>query len=231
MSQSSGPRILAKYVEGVVVNSDVDADPIYTIATSTPASGWSLDRTNGVLQWQGYIDISGYRPDDMVIIPQAVAVEYGGAYFSTSGATGPGGNIFIQYAMTTDKIDDMDFGAAGIAEPLAGFLGDNSEMEQVVYAGTEAWGPTSNGLAMVNQQKMTYGDAPPLVGPRIYIGIRAVLTPAISSASGSPAFVDTSFMIPPMRFVIGGMAEEVPEFQLLHLMKRQIDLQQTPDVD
>jgi hypothetical protein len=34
-----------------------------------------------------------------------------------------------------------------------------------------------------------------------------------------------------MRFVIAGEAAEVPEFQLLHLMARQYDLQQTPDVD
>ena len=222
-----GPRILAKYVEGVVVNSDVDADPIYTLATSTNHSGWTLNRSNGILQWRGFIDLSGYRPEDMVIVPSVVDVQYGGGFFSTAGATAPGGNVFLQYAVTTDKIDDIDFGAAGIAEPLAGFIGDNSEMEQVIYAGTEAWGPASAGLAMTNMQKMVYGDGPPIVGPRIYIAIRAVLSPAVSSGS----FVDTIFSIPPMRFVIGGNATDVPEYQLLHLMKRQIDLQQTPDVD
>ena len=224
-----GPRILAKYVEGLVVNADVDATPIYTVATSTNASGWTLDQTNGIIQWRGFIDLAGYRiiNSDLVISPMSVSCQYGGAFFSMSGATGPGGNIFLQYALTTDKVDDLDFGAAGIAEPLVGFIGDNSEMEQVIYAGTEAWGPASAGIAMVNMQKMVYGDAPQIVGPRIYVCIRGALTPAVSSGS----FVDTTFSIPPMRFVIAGMAEEIPDHQLLYLMARQIDLQQTPDVD
>ena len=64
----------------------------------------------------------------------------------------------LQYAMTTDKVDDLDFGAAGIAEPLVGFIGDNSEMEQVIYAGTEIWGSNGIGMAMSNIQKMVYGD-------------------------------------------------------------------------
>tara|TARA_R100001163_G_C5035658_1_gene174899 strand:- start:335 stop:1027 length:693 start_codon:yes stop_codon:yes gene_type:complete len=229
MSQSEGPRVLSKYVEGILVNADVDATPIYSIATSTNASGWTLDASNGILQWRGFIDLSGYRGEssDMVIVPQVVDCQYGGLFFSTSGATGAGGNIFLQYAVTTDKVDDLDFGAAGVAEPLAGFIGDNSEMEQVIYAGSEAWGPASAGVAMVNVQKSVFGDAPPIVGPRIYICMRANLSPAIQSGS----FVDTTFAIPPMRFVIGGAATNIPDYQLLHLMKRQIDLQQTPDVD
>ena len=227
MSQSPGPRVVAKYVEGILVNADVDASPIYSIATSTPASGWTLDASNGVIQWQGFIDLSGYRPDDMVLVPAAVQCQYGGLFHSTAGATATGGNIFLQYAITTDKVDDLDFGAAGIAEPLVGFIGDNSEMEQVIYAGSEAWGPASAGVSMVNVQKMTYGDAPPIVGPRVYISIRGSLSPAVQSGS----FVDTIFAIPPMRFVIAGNASEVPQYQLLHLMKRQVDLQQTPDVD
>ena len=224
-----GPRILAKYVEGVLVNADVDASPIYSIATSTPASGWSIDGSQGTLQWRGFIDISGYRTEssDLVIVPQLVDCQYGGLFFSTAGATAPGGNIFMQYAVTTDKVDDLDFGNAGIAEPLVGFIGDNSEMEQVIYAGSEAWTPAAAGVAMVNVQKAIFGDAPPIVGPRIYICIRANLSPAVQSGS----FVDTTFAIPPMRFVIAGRATEVPEHQLLHLMVRQIDVQQTPDVD
>ena len=74
---------------------------------------------------------------------------------------------------------------------------------------------------------MVYGDGPPIVGPRIYIAIRMSLSSAIEGGSS----VDSNFFIPPMRFIIGGAAQEIPEYQLLHLMKRQVDLQQIPDVD
>ena len=230
-----GSRILAKYVEGVGINFDADGDPKYSIITSgfgtTNASEWTLaDATNGILHWRGYIDISGYRQisSDFVLVPQAVQCQYGGAWYSmsSSGLT-PGGEVNIQYAITTDKIDDLDYGLGGISEPLAGFIGDNSEMEQVIYSVTEGWGPNSQGIGMHNYQRHVTGDGPPIVGPRIYVAIRISLAPAIVSGSQ----VDTLYSIPPMRFVIAGQAEEIPEHQLLHLMARQIDVQQTPDVD
>ena len=229
MSQSGGPRIISKFVEGAIVVFDADGDPKYSLSAGTPHSGWKLaDSTSGILQWQGYIDLHGYRPDDMVLSPRAVQVQYGANWFSTSGSNSPGGNTHIQMCLTTDKIDDIDFGVAGVAEPLAGFIGDNSEMAQVIYGCSEMWGPTAQGVGSANYQKMEYGDGVPIVGPRVYLTIRVAFQPAYNSSAAS---IDTSFYIPPMRFVIAGEAAEVPEFQLLHLMARQYDLQQTPDVD
>ena len=240
MSQSSGPRIVAKTVEGVIPVFDVDGTPRYTLSPATNHSNWVIaDATQGVLQWQGYIDLHGYRPDDMVLVPQAVQVQYGANWFSRQTSGAPGGSVYIQYAITSDKIDDLDFGVAGVAEPLAGFIGDNSEMDQVIYGCSEFWTTTSRGGGLTNAQKLEYGDGIPIVGPRIYIAIRVQLQPAVegttvtSGSTSTPQYgsVDTSWFIPPMRFVIAGAATEVPEFQLLHLMKRQIDLAQTPDVD
>jgi hypothetical protein len=234
MSQKPGPRIVAKYVEGIGISFDADGDPKFAIMTSglgsMGATGWTLaDATNGIIQWQGYIDISGYRPDDMVLLPEAVQCQYGGAWYSGQPSVlgAIGGEVNIQYAITTDKIDDLDYGLGGATEPLAGFIGDNSEMDQVIYSVTEGWGPNTVGTGMHNFQKHVTGDGPPIVGPRIYVAIRANLQPAVTSGSK----VDTLWSIPPMRFVIAGQALEVKEYQLLHLMKRQIDLQQTPDVD
>lgn len=233
MSQSEGPRIVSKHVAGLVAVFDADGTPRYTISSATDAAnnGWTIaDTTQGVYQWQGYIDLSGYRPDDMVLVPEAVQVQYGANWFSRQTSGAPGGSAYIQYAMTTDKIDDIDFGAAGVAEPLAGFLSDNSEMDQIVYGCSEFWTQAARGGGMLNGQKMEYGDGVPIVGPRLYIAIRIQFQPAVTSATDFTS-VDTSWFIPPMRFVIAGSAQEVPQFQLLHLMKRQIDLQQTPDVD
>ena len=211
MSQSGGARIISKFVEGVVVVFDADGDPKYSLSTATNHTGWTLaDSTNGVLQWQGYIDLSGYRPDDMVLSPRAVQVQYGANWFSTGGSNIPGGNAHIQMALTTDKIDDIDFGLAGVADPLAGFIGDNSEMDQVIYGCSEMWGPTARGVGSANYQKMEYGDGVPIVGPRVYLTIRVAFQPAYDSSANS---IDTSFFIPPMRFVIAGEATEVPEFQ------------------
>ena len=228
MTQSGGPRIISKYIEGVRAKADVSESTPFTIQDLTNASGWNIDGTNGILYWQGYLDLSGYRPDDMILSPRAVQIQYGNAWGgegASLGATKP--SVISQIAITTDKIDDISFGTAGPFEPLAGFIGDNSEMDQVIYGCTEAWGPAANTVLFTNLQKLEYGDGVPIVGPRVYITIRIQLVAAVSSGSATDSF----WAIPPMRIVIAGEAAEVPEFQLLHLMARQYDLQQTPDVD
>jgi hypothetical protein len=228
MSQDGGPRIISKYIEGVRAKADVSESTPFTIEDLTNASGWNIDGTNGRLYWQGYMDLSGYRPDDMILSPRAVQIQYGNAWGgegASMGATKP--SVISQIAITTDKIDDISFGNSGPFEPLAGFIGDNSEMDQVIYGCTEAWGPAANGVLLSNYQKLEYGDGVPIVGPRVYITIRVQLIAAVSGGSATDSF----WAIPPMRIVIAGEAAEVPEFQLLHLMARQYDLQQTPDVD
>ncbi len=239
-----GPRTLSKYVEGIVINY-AQSGTAFTIASTSPATGW-INKGNGVFHWQGFIDISGYRlkNSDMVIVPTAVTCQYGAGWYSSVGLKA-GGQVTMQYAVTTDKIDDLDYGALGQAEPLAGFIGDNSEMEQVIYAATEVWGPAANSYGMTNLQKMVYGEPSVIVGPRIYIAIRMALSPGVNHFSESVtnpgtgitttqpqvANTDTVYFIPPMRFLIGGEATEIPEYQLMHYMKRSIDVQQTPDID
>ena len=243
MTQSKGPRVISKFVEGVLLMYDADGDPnkwTFDVTNGPAPTGWKLinptSPAQGILQWQGFIDISGYRPDDMVLVPTNVLCQRGAAVSSVAvepaaggnpAYTIPGGEMFYQYSLTTDKVDDIDFGNFTIGEPLVGFISDNSEMEQVIYSITENWTPTSGGIGMVCSQKHLTGDGVPIVGPRIYITIRILLSPGKVTYT----YKDTAFIIPPMRFVIAGEAMEVPEYQLLHLMKRQVDLQQNPDVD
>jgi len=229
MSQSSGPRIISKFVEGLVITY-THSGTAWAITNVTGHTGWK-NIGNGVFQWQGYIDLSGYRPDDMVLSPAAVQLQYGGGWFAHgSTQNDQGAPMVFQYAITTDKIDDIDYGAAGISESLAGFIGDNSEMDQVVLGGTEVWAAGSNRFfAYGKMQESQYGDGVPIVGPRLYIAMRLALTPPRNA--NNDATTNGTYFIPAMRYVIAGNVQEVPEFQLLHLMKRQVDLQQTPDVD
>ena len=229
MSQGTGPRVVAKYVEGINVELNTANDPPFSLLTKTNQSGWVIaDASAGIFHWQGFIDLSGYRPDDMVLVPQAIQCQYGATFGAGGAGAGlAGGEVFLQYALTTDKIDDLSYGTAGEFEPLAGYIGDNTDMSQVIYGCSEAWGPSATGVNLVNHQKMEYGDGVPIVGPRIYLAIRVKCNAPVVSGS----VTNGQWFIPPMRFVIAGNAAEVPEFQLLHLMARQIDLQQTPDVD
>jgi len=228
MSQSPGPRIISKFVEGVTAGYD-SGSSTWAMADITNRSGWSITNT-GILQWQGYIDLHGWRPDDMVLYPTAVQCQYGAPFLSYGvNAWDQGGPMYLQYAVTTDKIDDLDVGSAGVAEPLAGYIGDNSEMDQVVFGCSEVYAPTQSIYALQKVQKHMYGDAVPIVGPRLYISIRCALT--IPRNAANTANTNGAFSLPPMRFVIAGEVRETNEFILLHLMKRQIALQQSSDVD
>jgi len=253
MSQDAGPRIISKYIERVqldyAVNPSDPGDRASSINyTNSNATGWVLVNPTSdapILQWQGYIDVSGYRPDDMVLFPQSVQLQRGACMWTIGlepAAGGnppysiPGGDCFMQYSLTTDKVDDIDYGTGTINEPLVGFLGDNSEMEQVIYSASEQWvcNAASGDSGLRLNQLQEAGDGVPIVGPRIYITIRATFAPkyiGYASASGAVGYKNTTWLVPPMRFVIAGLAKPVAEYELLHLMKRQIDLQQTPDVD
>ena len=70
----SGPRILSKYVEGIVINY-AQSGTAFTIASTSPASGW-INKGNGDFNWQGYNNLSGYKPEDMVFIRDTNTRQY-----------------------------------------------------------------------------------------------------------------------------------------------------------
>tara|TARA_Y100000401_G_scaffold115122_1_gene118251 strand:+ start:286 stop:1020 length:735 start_codon:yes stop_codon:yes gene_type:complete len=243
MAQGKGPRIIGKLVERVQINWNNSNSPKTTLIVTTGSrhTGWTLvnaDTQQPSLQWRGYIDLAGYKPDDLVFVPEVVECQFGAPFFTSaveteSGTnfTVPGSDMIMQMALSTDKIDDLDFGTAGFLEPLAGFISDNSEFEQIIYGRSLAMGPNNAGVGMHTYQDHISGDRIPVVSTRIYIAIRVALYPALRDTAGSRALLETNWSIPPMRIVLYGQAAEVEDSQLLMLMKRQVDLQQTPDVD
>ena len=243
MAQGVGPRIIGKLVERVQLKWNPSSSPKASIVTTlgSAATGWSLvnaDTFQPSLQWRGFIDLAGYKPDDLVFVPEVVEVQFGSPFFTsaieTEGSDNfnvPGGDMVMQMALSTDKIDDLDFGTAGFLEPLAGFISDNSEFEQIVYGRTMAMGPNTAGVGMHTYQDHITGDRIPVVSTRIYIAIRAAFSPRLRDVAGSRTLLETSWSIPPMRLVLYGQNAEIEDSQLLMLMKRQIDLQQSFDVD
>tara|TARA_R100000697_G_scaffold123299_2_gene155381 strand:- start:489 stop:1229 length:741 start_codon:yes stop_codon:yes gene_type:complete len=245
MAQGTGPRIVAKLIERVQLNWNPNNSPksTLTVTTGTRHTGWTLvnaDTQQPSIQWRGYIDLAGYKPDDLVFVPEVVETQFGSPFFTAGIETEgdpaqnfnvPGGDMVMQMALSTDKIDDLDFGVAGFLEPLAGFISDNSEFEQIIYGRTLAMGPNNAGVGMHTYQDHISGDRIPVVSTRIYIAIRVAFSPRLRDVAGSRTLLETNWSIPPMRIVLYGQAAEVEDSQLLMLMKRQVDLQQTPDVD
>ena len=244
MSMSAGPRIVQKLVDRVMIGYVPSNSPKTALSTvSSRHTGWTLNNADTdapSLQWRGYIDLAGYKPEHMVLVPEVVEVQFGAPFFTSAVETEgspavnynvSGGELIMQMALSTDKIDDLDYGLGDVTEPLAGFISDNSEFEQIIYGRTIAMGPNNAGVGMHTYQDHVSGDRIPVVSTRIYIAIRATLRPRLRDVAGSRALLETNWAIPPMRFVVYGQVAELEDPQYLMLLKRQIDLQQSFDVD
>jgi len=257
MSLDPGPRRISKFIEGVQASyMGPSADPKWTLTAFTQRSGWTIEEVAGgygMLKWEGYIDLSGYMglDDQFVIQPEVVQCQYGHQFqcFVINMATGfpmfsnntkfihpP--RIIFQKAITVDPIDDIPFGSSVGYEPLAGYIGDNTDMQQVIYGNTEIYTQSATGIATVQVQNHPYGDMCPTACPRVYVTIRSVLIPGWEvnpGASGSNANdgtpITSYYTIPPMRILIGGEAYSPPDYQYIHMASRIRELQQSPDVD
>ena len=199
----------------------------YAIESSPNSDEWSINPSNGDAYWRGYIDLSGYRESEQVFFPTTVQAQYG-SIFSGSGASSfaAGGPVFSQYALSTDRLDDLFFGTIRDGEPLAGYLGDNTDMQQIILGSSDSFAPANNTLLYGNVMSYQFCGGVPVVTDRIYIAIRMALTPA----NNGSAFTDSTWIIPPIRFVLGGESGKVDDHEYIYLMARQYEAQKRIDV-
>lgn len=220
------PVTIDKLVAGIQVTFNASAGT-YAMGTDIDTSEWELDTANGFLYWRGYIDLSGNRVRDQVFFPTNVQCQLGGTFMgSGSSALLEGGHVLVQYALTTDRLDDLAFGSGRAAEPLAGYLGDNTDMQQIIMGSTNTYGPSLNSELYSNIACYNFGGGVPVVTDRIYIAIRVMLVPPVVSSSVTNA----TWFIPPKRFVLTGESGKVQDHELIYLMARQYEAQKRIDV-
>ena len=220
------PVTIDKLVAGFRVEYTASSS-LFDLKSAPTNDEWELNPSSGDLYWRGYIDLSGYRANEEVFFPTTIQCQYG-SIFNGTGATSfaAGGPIYLQYALTTDRLDDLSFGTVPIGEPLGGYFGDNTDMQQIILGSSESFAPANNTLLYGNIMSYQYGGGIPVVTDRIYIAIRMRLTPANSGS----AFTDSSFTIPPMRFVLAGETGSVEDHEYIYLMARQYEAQKRIDV-
>ena len=221
------PVTIDKLVAGLEVTFDASS-ATYAIGTNVDTSGWSMPSTsNGFCFWRGYIDLSGNRDNDQIFVPTNIQCQHGGAFLGQGASLGTaGGDVFIQYAMTTDRVDDLDFGTGLAAEPLAGYIGDNTDFQTIVAGATNTYSPAISSVLYSNVMSNPFGGGIPVVTDRIYICIRVAFQPPFVSGSATNA----TWFIPPKRFVLTGEVGEVPEHELIYLMAQQYEAQKRIDV-
>ncbi|HII58241.1 MAG TPA: hypothetical protein HA328_04770, partial [Candidatus Poseidoniaceae archaeon] len=138
------PVTIDKLVAGLNVVYTASSNS-YALGTNVDTSEWEIDPSTGFCFWRGYIDLSGLRTNDEIFVPSQAQCQLGGIFTGQGASTGDvGGTTFVQYALTTDRVDDIFFGSGVSAEPLAGYLGDNTDFQTIIAGATNSYGPAVN---------------------------------------------------------------------------------------
>lgn len=220
------PVTIDKLVAGLNVTYTASSNS-YALGTNVDTSEWEIDPSTGFCFWRGYIDLSGLRTNDEIFVPSQAQCQHGGTFLGQGASAGTvGGGVFVQYALTTDRLDDLFFGAGRAAEPLAGYLGDNTDFQTIIAGATDSYGPAVNSTLYNNIMSNAYGGAIPVVTDRIYIAIRVAFEPPYVSGSATNA----EWYVPPKRFVMFGEVGEIPDHELIYLMAQQYEAQRRVDV-
>ena len=219
--------IIDKLVAGLSVQYTASSG-LFSIRDTVDSSGWEMPDANaGSCFWRGYIDLAGLRQMDEVFVPTDIDCQLGGGYGGQGASvSAQGGSIFVQYALTTDRLDDLTFGTGGVGESLGGFIGDNTDFQQIIMGATNTYGPAINSILYSNIASYAYGNGIPVVTDRIYVAIR--LQPIVPFVSGSAT--DAVWVIPPKRFMLVGQVGDIPDHEMIYLMAQQYEAQKRIDV-
>jgi hypothetical protein len=209
MSLTEGPRILSKSISnGVIIGAAVSGDE------------WNYESSGSYAYWEGYIDLHGYRPDDMTFFPGSVQIQRGGGMQAAAAYTG-----FIEELTILHTVPwTLPAGVGWIGDEFPGHLESTLSSQYVVYYEYRLYYVDPNVADTVIPKLMqsnTGGMGSPTATNKLHI-TRVINT----SASGSEIVT-----IPSVNVVVGGMVTEEPEITYMHRLARSFELYQGTDVD
>ena len=112
------PVTIDKLVAGLNVTYTASSNS-YALGTNVDTSEWEIDPSTGFCFWRGYIDLSGLRTNDEIFVPSQAQCQLGGTFLGQGASAGTvGGGVFVQYALTTDRLDDLFFNFVETAKLL-----------------------------------------------------------------------------------------------------------------
>ena len=209
MSLDEGPRILSKIIDNATI-----------LGESVSGDEWKFQSSGTYAYWNGYIDLHGYRPDDMTFFPGSVQIQRGGGLQAAAGYTG-----FIEELTILHTVPwTLPTGVGAITSNFPGHLNSNLDAQYVVYYEYRLYYVDPNVADTVIPQLMqanTGGMGAPTATNKLHI-TRVINT----AASGSELIA-----VPSCNVVIGGMVTEEPELTYMHRLARSFELYQGTDVD
>lgn len=233
------PLLLRKDIPGVFLSSANGAAWSIGAPTATNRDGWEIVtiNTQPQLEWNGYIDLSGYSKDDRTFLTTGGTVVRSGPINSTRVIVSTGAYVASNvlewiFATQTPITSQLMFDAVDQHLHIPGFLGSTETPEQVILGEFAFWatvptgqtvGTTDASRTALNQAS-TFGMGSPTASDRIYVSYRASLNPPVADQTHQ-------ILIPPMAVLLGGTSEQEPDLVYIDRLRRSYELQQTSDVD
>lgn len=208
MSLTEGPRILSKSIDNAGI-----------VGTSVTGDEWQFEATGSYAYWKGYIDLTGYRPDEMTFFPGSVQIQRGGG---------------MQAALYTGFIEELTVlhtvpwtlptGVGAITDNFPGHLESTLSPQYVVYYEYRIYyvDPTIADTVIPKLvQSNSGGMGSPTATNKLYV------TRMINTAATGSEVVS----VPSCNVVVGGMVTAEPELTYMYRLAKSFELFQGTDVD
>lgn len=208
MSLTEGPRILSKSIGNAVI-----------VGEAVTGDEWDFESSGTYAYWKGYIDLHGYRPDDMTFFPGSVQIQRGGG-MQAGQYTG-----FVEELTVLHTVPwTLPTGVGWISTDFPGHLESTLSSQYVVYYEYRIYyvDPSAADTVIPKLvQSNSGGMGSPTATNKLHV------TRIINTAASGSEFIS----VPSCNVVVGGMVTEEPELTYMHRLARSFELYQGTDVD
>lgn len=187
-----------------------------TIATFTGANVWAATNgwqtlANQVVYYENYFDLSGYELDDLTLVPTSIIVQDGLPY-TTTNAT-PTTQMAILDIVSQEKLNMADIYANYIATyDIPGSPASKEDWTQMLMCNFKLLTPQTDfalSTLLLPATNGSFGSSEPTAVQKLWM--YRIVIPISTDLS------DSTWAIPPTRFILG--AEIIKEDTLEYMMR------------
>jgi len=203
-----GPRILYTQLPG----TDIVMDPS-SIATS--GTGWHT-LANQVSVARTFIDLAGYRREDLTLFLQSARVQDGMPFYAVGSPEG-----FCIDLITTERVSDTEIltvlNAPGGNARQFGYFASTIPQQDIAYGMHRQFGMTTGTQVPVAVvvSSQSFGTCSSTAGTRLYI------TRLVYNATPT-----TTLSVPQSNWVVAGVVAKEPELEHLMRLSRSYNRQE-----
>ena len=209
-----GPRILAKQIAGVVIETNDSGPPAVSSIQGASHNNWKRLNNRSFVN-RSYYDLTGYNRYDLTSFFQGVDIQE---------EFGPNGDlpVWVIDLITTEFVDDDTitnalFDDQSLLGDLPGFPGSTMNQEQVIYGRTRTFYGSSNWTNKVGEYARTqWGTCTAATSDKIHLTRIVMVDVAVPKS--------VSISIPPCNYVSSIIVGKEKELAFMMRQKRSYEL-------